>query len=68
MKSEKNSQIIYTDIESLIRKVDGCANNPENSKYVPCGYSMSTIWLFDNTENKYTLYHGKDFIKNFVNL
>ena len=23
--------IIYTDIESLIKKLDGCANNPENS-------------------------------------
>ena len=23
--------IIYVDIESLIRKIEGCANNPENS-------------------------------------
>ena len=23
--------IIYADIESLIKKIDGCANNPENS-------------------------------------
>ena len=34
--------IIYVDIESLIVKTDGCANNPENSsttkigKHVPC--------------------------------
>ena len=38
--------IIYADIESLIRKIDGCANNPENSSttkigdHIPCGYSM----------------------------
>ena len=31
MKSDKMPYIIYADIESLIRKVDGCANNPENS-------------------------------------
>ena len=41
--------IIYADIESLIRKIDGCANSPENSstakirEHIPCGYSMSTI-------------------------
>ena len=41
--------IIYADIESLIKKMDGCANNPENSsatkigEHIPCGYSMSTI-------------------------
>ena len=44
------SCIIYADIEYLIRKIDGCANNPENSsttkvdEYIPCGYSMSSIW------------------------
>ena len=29
MKSDKMSCIIYADIESLIRKIDGFANNPE---------------------------------------
>ena len=44
------SCIIYADIEYLIRKIDGCTNNPENSsttkvdEYIPCGYSMSSIW------------------------
>ena len=28
MKSDKMPDIIYPDIESLIRKIDGCANNP----------------------------------------
>ena len=31
MKSDKIAYIIYADIESLIRKIDGCANNPEKS-------------------------------------
>ena len=29
---------------------------------------MSTIWVFDNIENKHTLYHGEDYMKNFVHL
>ena len=63
--------IIYADIESLIRKIDGCKNNPEKSsttkisEHIPCGYSMSTIWEFDHTENKHTLYRGEDFMKRF---
>ena len=31
MKSDKMPYIIYDDIDSLIEKIDGCANNPENS-------------------------------------
>ena len=31
MKSDKIPYIIYDDIDSLIEKIDGCANNPENS-------------------------------------
>ena len=27
MKSDKMPDIIYTDIESLIKKIDGCAHN-----------------------------------------
>ena len=29
MKSDKMPYIIYADIESLIRKIDECENNPE---------------------------------------
>ena len=49
MKSDKLSYIIYVIIESLIRKIDGCANNLETSSttqiggHIPCRYSMSTI-------------------------
>ena len=61
--------IVYVDIESLIRKIDGCANNPENSLAtniggrIPCRYSMPTICEFDYIENKHTLYREKDCIK-----
>ena len=29
--------IIYDGIESLIKKIDGCANNPENSSTAKTG-------------------------------
>ena len=42
--------IIYADIESFIKKIDGRANNPEKSwtttkigYHIPYGYSMPTI-------------------------
>ena len=67
MKPEKMSSIIYPDIESLIKKIDGCKNNSENSlitkigKHISCGNSLSTVWSFYHIENKHT--HGKDCMK-----
>ena len=58
-------------MESLIKKINGFANNPENSsktkigEHIPCGYPMSTIWTFDHIANKHTLYHRKDCMKKF---
>ena len=46
-------------------------NNPEKSstrkvaKNFPCGYSMSTIWVFNHIEDKNTLYRRKDCMKKF---
>ena len=74
MKSDNIPQIIYADIESIIRKIDeidGCACNPEKSstikigKKIPPGYSMPTIQGFDHRENKHALHHGKDCMKRF---
>ena len=66
MNSNKMPQIIYPDIKSLINKIDRYANNllksstTKISKHVPCGYSVSTIWAFDNIENRHTLFiYGK---------
>ena len=71
MKSDKMLYIIYADMESSIKKLDGCANNPGHSsttkigEHIPCGYSMSTIRAFHNIENKYTSYRGEDCMKKF---
>ena len=71
MESAKMSYIFYANIESLIKIIDGCANNPEKSsttklvEHIPCGYSMSIIWAFDNIENKHTLYRGKSCMEKF---
>ena len=71
MKSDKTPCIIYAEIESSVRKIDWCANNPEKSSTakigepIPCGYSMSTIWGFDHIENKHTLYCVEDCMKKF---
>ena len=73
MKSNKIPYIIYTGMKSLIKNINGCSNNAENSSWtkigdhIPYGYSMSTIWSFDHIENKHGLYHKKN-IKIFVNL
>ena len=73
MKLDKMAYIIYADIESLIRKIDGRANNPENSSttkigvYIPCRYLMATIQGFDHLEEKHTLYRGSDCMKKFFN-
>ena len=71
MKSDEMPYIIYADIKSLSKKIDGCVNKPEFSskteigEHVSCGYSMSTIWEFDLIENKYSLYYRKDCMKKF---
>ena len=73
MKSDIMSYIIYADIESLIRKTDECANNPEKSStmkidnHIPYEYSMSKISGFDHIVNKHTFDSGKDCIKKFCN-
>ena len=69
IKADKMPYIIYAEIESLIRKIGRCENNPEKSsttkivEHIPCEYSMSAIWGFYHIENKRTLYCGKDCIK-----
>ena len=71
MKCDKIPYVIYADIEFLIRKIDGCENKQEKfsamkiSEYIPCGYSISTIWGFEHTKNKYSLYRGNDCMKRF---
>ena len=47
-KSDKTPSIIYADLESLIKRIDGCKNNFEKftakvGKRILCRYSVSTI-------------------------
>ena len=49
MKSDKMPYIIYADLESLIKKIDGCANNLEKpsttkiGKHILCEYSKLLV-------------------------
>ena len=62
LQSAEVSSIIYADLEPLIKKVDGCENNPEKPSptevagHIPSGYSLSSIWIFDGVENKHNVY------------
>ena len=66
VKSMKAPYIIVVDIESLLRKVDICANDPSKSstekknEYEMCGYSLFTDCSFDKKDNKLDYYRGKD--------
>ena len=46
---DKIPSIIYADLESLIKRIDGCKKDSEKSsttkvgEHIPCYYSISTI-------------------------
>ena len=71
-KPDKAPFIIYADFEYIIKKTDGCKNNPENSstskvgEHIPSGFSMSTISFFRSIENTHDMYRGKDSMKKFT--
>ena len=58
-KSDKTPFIIYADLECIIKKTDGCKNNPETSfttkvtEHIPSGFSMSIMSSFRSIENKH---------------
>ena len=64
-KYNKTQFIIYADLECLIKNIDGCKNNPENSsttkvgEHGPSGFSRSTKSSFKSTENKHDVYMMK---------
>ena len=49
--------MVYTDVESLIERIDGWKNNPDQSsttktgECIPCEYSVSMIQAFDSIGN-----------------
>ena len=69
MWSYKVTYIIYADIESLIKKqmdmqlIQKILQPQKKVSIIPCGYSMSTIRVFDHIKGKHTLYRGKDCMK-----
>ena len=73
-KSLKALFIIYVDLEGLLKKEQLSQNNAENSytekkaKHKPSGYSLSLIWLFEETKNRSKFYRRKDCIEKFCNL
>ena len=70
-KSDKTPRIVYADLESLIKRIDGCKYNSEKSstakvgEHIPFGYSISRIWKFNGIENKYNKYRNEDCLKKF---
>ena len=70
-KSNRATFIIYANLQSLIKKTDGCKNNPENSstrkvgEHISSDFSMPTILSFKSIENKHDVYKGKDCMKKF---
>ena len=66
----KVPHIIYTNLESLLEKMNSCHNNPKKSsttkinKDAPSGYSLFTYCSFDTTKNKLDYYRGKNCMKN----
>ena len=56
--SDKMPYITYADMESLIKKIDECANNPENSSSIklgehnPCGVQCQQFWHLINIDEE----------------
>ena len=71
-KSMKVPFIIYADMESLLKQIVTCHNDPKNSStsqinlHTACGYSLFADCLFDATKNKISYYRGKDCMKEIV--
>ena len=69
MKSDKNVIFYLCWYWIFNQRNRWMYKNSENSltaeigEHIPCGYSISTIWPFENIENKYTLYRGEDCMK-----
>ena len=57
--------IIYADMESLLKQIVTCHNDPKSkiNLHTACGYSLFADCLFDATKNKISYYRGKDCMK-----
>ena len=65
-KSDKASFFVYTDLKWLVKKMNGCKNNPENwfttniGENIPSSISMSTIFSFKSIGNNHDVCRSKD--------
>ena len=70
-KSYKVLFFIYAVPGCIIKKINGCKNNPgswsttKGSEHNPSGFSMSTISSFRSIKDKHDVCRVKDCIKNF---
>ena len=61
-----------TNLEYLIKKISKCKNNPEKlstrkqGEHILCGFSISSVFAFDDIVNKRDVYRGKDCMKNLL--
>ena len=55
---DKMSYIIYANMKSLTKEIDGCANNNLN-------FNLIIYWLLNDIWNKHIFYSAEDFIKIF---
>ena len=58
-KSNKTPFIVYVDLESLLKRMGKCTNNPEKSsaakvsEHISSSFSICTILSFKDIENKH---------------
>ena len=70
-KSLKVPFLIYADLESLLKKIHSCQNNPEKSytekkaKHTPSDYALFTCCSFDALKNKLDFYGEEDCMERF---
>ena len=68
-KSLKVPFVIYLDLESLLRKMGSCQNNPKKSytdrkdKHKPSGFVWYLTCSFDSTKKKHGYFRGKECIE-----
>ena len=64
VKSMRAPYAIFADIESLLKKMDTCTNDPDKSsttqlnKHEMCGYLLATHCLFNEKNNVIDYYRG----------
>ena len=74
LEFNRYQNLIYTYLECIIEKIDGCKNNPQNSsttivsEHIPSRFSISTISSFRSIENKHDVYRSKDSKEKFCEL